>query len=421
MDEPKPFADLPRGLAPLGYRDFALYWIGIGTTNTGRWVELTGLLWLVYELTNSPFLVGLLGAARALPAFLLSPIAGVIADRANQRLLLFITQALALVCSFCLAVLVVTGLVELWHIYTQVVIQTAINSFDAATRQALFPRLVPRSVLPTAVTLNITATRVSKFLGPAMGGFLIAGLGESSPFFVNAISFIGLMAALVWMRPLPRPTPETVASFRREIVEGLRYIMSTPVLSGILKLEIVYGLFEMNPAMIAIIGREILDSGPRALGLLLSAPALGSFVAIVWLLSVQRSSRQGRFSLSCTIAYSCVLASLVLSSSYVISFIALSLLGVLEVVLTVTRNTIMQLSAPGHMRGRVMANMGTVTRGIGPLAETQSGLLASTIGPSLAILTAAGVVGAAAGLTAIFNRDLWRFSLDESSTRSKPG
>jgi MFS family permease len=363
-------------------------------------------------LTDSPLLVGLLGTARALPALILSPIAGVIADRVNQRLLLFVTQALALTSSLCLAVLVATGAVELWHIYAQVVVQASITAFDAVARQALFPRLIPKPVLPQAVMLSITAARVSKFVGPAAGGLLIADLGLSSPFFVNAASFLGLMGALAWMRPTPYVTSGAATSFRREMAEGLRHIMSAPVLSGILKLEIVFSLFEMNPAMIAIIGREILDVGPRALGLLLAAPALGSFFAISWLLYARRMSRQGRVSLSSTLAYALVLVLLAVSPSYGFSFVALACLGMLEVLLTVTRSTLMQLAAPEHMRGRVMANMATVSRGFGPLAETQSGLTASLLGPSISVLVAAGVVGLAAGLTAVFNREIWRYSLD---------
>jgi predicted MFS family arabinose efflux permease len=412
LDEPKPFANLPRGLAPLGYRDFCLYWLGLATTNTGRWIELTGLVWLVYELTNSPFLVGLLGAARALPALLLSPIAGVIADRLNQRALLVATQALALVGSILLGFLVATERVALWQIYSLVVIQASVNCFDAATRQTFFPRLVPRSVLPRAVTLSITANRVSKFLGPASGGFLIAGLGVASPFFVNAITFVAMIVALLLMRPLSPLVPRNAASFKNDMIEGFRYMISKPVMRGILKLELAFGLFEMNPAMIAIIGREILGVGPEALGLLISAPALGSFVGIVWLL-IGRTRRQGRFGLVCMLAYAGVLAALAVSSNYVVSFVALSMIGVLEVLVTVTRSTIMQMAAPGRMRGRVMANMGTITRGVGPLAETQSGLLASAIGSTPAVLTAAGVVGLAATLTALFNRDLWSFSLGE--------
>jgi MFS family permease len=414
LSEHLPFANWPRGLAPLGYRDFALYWVGMITTNTGRWVELTGLVWLVYELTNSPFLVGLLGAARALPAFPLSPIAGVIADRVNQRRLLFVTQSLTFACSFCLGLLVVTGVVELWHVYLQVVIQSVIYTIDSSVRQALFPRLVPRPVLEKAVTLSVASIRVSRFVGPALGGLLIADFGESAPFFVNAVSLIGLMAAVFFMRFTPVTGNRVAASFRGQIVEGVRYILSKPVLSGVLKLELVYGVFEINPAIIAILGREILNTGPEALGFLLSAPALGSLMGITLLLSTERA-RHGRFSLSCTLAYACVLVFLAFSSNYAMSFVALVMIGLLEVSIVVTRNSIMQLAAPEHMRGRIMANMGMITRGIGPLAETQSGFLSSAIGAHFAILVSAGVIGTAGALTVIFNPALWRFSLDERS------
>jgi len=263
LEHHKSGINLPRGLAPLGYRDFTLYWVGVATTNAGRWIELTGLVWLVYELTNSPFLVGLLGAARALPALVLSPVAGVVADRVDRRLLLLVTQGLSLLCSVVMAFLVAMRMIETWQIYVQVMIQAAIMSFDSATRQALFPSLVRRSVLPSAVTLNVTATRVSKFVGPAIAGFLIAGLGEASPFFVNAFSFLGFMGAVAIMRPVPEERQDKQLPFAKDVLEGLRYILSTPVLSGILKLEIVFSLFEINPAIVAIIGRELLGLGQR--------------------------------------------------------------------------------------------------------------------------------------------------------------
>jgi hypothetical protein len=222
---------------------------------------------------------------------------------------------------------------------------------------------------------------------------------------------------VVAMRTMPPLMPATKSTFRGEMLEGARYVFTEPVLSGILKLQIVYGLFEVNPTIIAIIGREILGVGPRELGFLLSAPAFGAFIGVLWLLLGERTNRQGRFSLCCTMAYSCVLVFAAFSTNYVLTFVALSIIGVLEVIMTVMRNSIMQLSAPEYMRGRVMANMGMVTRGISPLAETQSGLLASAIGPNFAALTAAGVVGIAAATTAIFNRALWNLSLSERPRR----
>lgn len=410
---------LPRGLAPLGNRNFALYWGGFAASNTGRWIELTGSVWLVYELTHSALLLGLLGIARSVPAFVLSPIAGVIADRVDQRRLLTVTQGLALVVSLGIGLLVATGHIQVWHIYLAVGLQTAITSFDTTARQTLFPRLVPRTQLSEAVTLTVTAGRLSKLVGPVVGGIAIASLGPASPFLLNAVTYLALMGAVAGMRGVEPVALEARTSFRSELTEGLRYILRAPVLSGLLKMEIIFGVLSMNPVMITIVASDGLDVGPVGLGGLLAAPALGSFVAIAWLLTAGHRSRQGRFSIVCTFAYAAALVVFALSRDYATSILALALLGSLDLLITVTRNSIMQLAAPSHMRGRVMANMGTITRGVGPLAETQSGLVAGITGAPLAIIGAAVALATAAAITVRANPALWRFSL--ARTSDEPG
>jgi MFS family permease len=406
---------LPRGLAPLGHRNFALYWAGFAASNTGRWIELTGSVWLVFELTHSPALLGLLGIARSIPAFVLSPIAGVIADRVDQRRLLTVTQGLALVVSLAVGLLIAAGLIEVWHIYVAVALQTAITAFDTTARQTLFPRLVPRAQLTEAVTLTVTAGRLSKLVGPVVGGVAIASLGASSPFLLNAATYLALMAAVAWMRGVDRAEAQARTSFRSELTEGLRYILGAPVLSGLLKMEVIFGVLTMNPVMITIVARDSLGVGAVGLGGLLAAPALGSFVAIAWLLTAGQRSRQGRFSILCTFAYAGALVVFAVSRDYATSAIALALLGLLDLLITVTRNSIMQLAAPPHMRGRVMANMGTITRGIGPLSETQSGVLADAVGAPLAVIGSAVALAAAAAVTVSANPTLWRFSLPPTS------
>jgi len=405
-----PSSRLPRGLAPLGIHDFLLFWIGFATSNAGRWVELTGALWLVYELAQSPVLLGLLGAARAVPTIILSPLAGVIADRVDQRHLLIATQGLALIVSLAVGTLVVVGDVELWHIYLAVAIQAAITAFDAAGRQALFPRLIPRSSLPEAVTLSITAARLAKLVGPVIGGFAIAALGIASPFFLNALSFVVLMVALVMIRALAALPPRQRHSFFADLREGMLHIIRTPVVSGLFKLEIAFALFEMNPVMIAIVGREILGVGPEAMGLLLAAPATGSFIGIAWLIFAGHAQRQGRFNVLCTLAYAFALVLFAATQVFAAALMALALIGILDALVTVTRSSVTQLVAPGRMRGRIMANMGMVTRGISPLAETQSGILAAALGPPVAIVAAAGALAVASVTTAWLNRPLWSFS-----------
>lgn len=223
-------------------------------------MELTGAVWLVFELTDSAFLLGLLGIARALPGIVLSPMAGVISDRVDQRCLLFTTQAASLIALLVLGLLIVSGQVQLWQVYLQVAVQSAIGAFDGSVRQALFPRLVPRAHLGEAVTLHSIAGRVAQLIVPALGGLVIWGFGDASPFLANAASFLILMAAIVGMRGVVSRRPREGSPMRGELVEGLRHILGTPILAGLLKLEIVFGLFQINAVMITIFGRDVLGS-----------------------------------------------------------------------------------------------------------------------------------------------------------------
>lgn len=402
-----------QSIAPLAHRNFTLYWIGFAASNAGRHVEITGAIWLAYELTGSPLLLGVLGLARAIPSIVLSPIAGIVADRVDQRRLLFVTQGLSLALSLTLGILVLLGVVEMWHLYLQVALQATVTTFDAVARQSLFPRLVPRAQLPQAVTLSLTAAKVAMLVGPALGGIAIATLGEASPFLITAGMFLVLMVAVVRMRAVPEMAPAAPASLGADLMDGLRHLWRSPLLSGLLKLEVAFSLLQMNVVMIAIVGREVLHVGPEGLGLLLSAPAVGGVLGIGALFVLGQTQRQGRVILASNLAYALTLAAFAVSSDFVVAFVVLALTGLFDVYTTVARHSIAQLVAPAHLRGRVMANIGVVTRGMGPLAQTQSGVLAGAIGGPAAVLVAALGVGLATAWTAWTNRALWRFRQHE--------
>lgn len=400
---------LPRGLEPLRVRNFALYWLGFVVSNSGRWVELTGSLWLVYELTDSPLLLGMLGITRALPSIVLSPVAGVLVDRLDQRRVLLITQSSALAASLVLGVLVASGSVEVWHLFLQIAVQSAIHALDAAARQALFPTLISRAFLPEAVTLSVTAGRSAKFVGPIIGGVAIFSGGVAAPYLVNAASSTVLIGA-VWMmsnRPLPSSHPRF--TFRQDLKDGFGEILGKPVMSGLFKLEVVFSLFQMNEVMITIIAREVLSVGPAGLGGLLAAPALGSLGGIGSLIAFGQPRKQGRFAVLCTLVYAATLILVAVSGNYLMTAVALSVTGFVDALLTITRHSMMQLAVPQHMRGRVMANMATVVNGLGPLSQTQSGLLAGLLGSPLAIGISAGVVGAATAFVGRSSPALWEF------------
>ena len=412
--ELRPFINLPRGLAPLGFRNFALYWLGLATSNSGRWVELIGVVWLVSELTDSAALLGLIGLFRGIPAIVLGPIAGVVADRVDQRRLLVVTQALALVASLGLGLVVAAGLVQLWHVYLQVAVQAAVEAFDAAARQAMFPRLVPRSYRAEAVTLTAMAGRTARFIGPSVGGTAIATLGVAVPFFLNAATFLALMAAIVAIRGVAPRTAVAGSSIRSELTAGARYIMDAPVVGGLLKMEAVFGLFQMNAVMITIIGRQVLDVGPEGLGGLLSAPGFGALAGLGYLLIAGHTMRQGRFIVICTFAYAAALILFAVSREYVMSLAALAIIGLFDVLVSVTRQSVIYLTTPGRMRGRVLGTTRMVTGGLGKFAETQSGFLSGFVGGPMAVVAAAAVFAVSAGTSARTNRALWRFSRDQA-------
>jgi MFS family permease len=302
--EPVPSFRLKGNLAPLGYRNFALYWIGLATTRFGKAVEDLGAVWIVYVLTDSPALLGLLGLARAIPAIVVGPFAGVVADRFDQRRMLFVTQGLGLIASLTLGLLIASGRVELWHVYLQVAVQSAIDSFDGAARQALFPRLVARVDLSEAVTLSAAAGRVSTLIGPVVGGIAIATLGVASPFLINALTFVGLMVALLAMTDIPvirRPGPAVVQA---RPVRGLRPhpVGSDPERAAQARIRVRCAPDQRRHHH----DRRDAGAGPRpeGVGLLQAAPALGALIGLLILLFTGQAIRQGRLVIYCMLAYS---------------------------------------------------------------------------------------------------------------------
>jgi hypothetical protein len=380
---------------------------------TGNWMEQVGVVWILYELTGSPLLLGLGGLFRALPFVVLAPIAGALADRSDQRKMLLITQSAGLVASLALGLLIVSGQVQFWHVYLQVLVQSAISAFQTAARQALFPRLVPRTAIPAAVTLNSTAARTSGLIGPGLAGLLIAQSGDAAPFLVNTATFVLLIVGAAMLRDVPRGAAVAGSSVRAETIAGARYILRTPILAALMKLELAFALFSMNAVIITIIARQVLGVGAEGLGQLLSAPAVGGIAAIATLLWFGHVDRQGRLLYACGLFYAIAVTVFAFSTTFALSFAALAICGYLEAMHATTRNSIMQMASPPTMRGRVMGNSVAVHRGLSPLGDTQMGAVAAAIGGPLALGLSAGALLVAIGASALSDATLRRFSRTE--------
>lgn len=387
---------LPAGLVALRERNFNLYVIGQFTSQLGSWIELTAVSWIMYEMTNSPLLLGLVGLFRATPTILLALFGGAIADRVPRRLLLLCTESTMLVASLIMGILALTGELQYWHLYILNVFSGTLQAFSVPARHALFAGLVPRSSMPSAVTLNSVSVRGGGLIGPSIAGLALAYGGYALPFFLNAASFLGMLFALAMMR-LPRAQAEATAgrpSFREGITGGVAFVWRTPLLRVALGLELVSGLFGHNTALITIIVRDVLGAGPESLGLLLSATGAGALLGMSMLLTFP-VRQHGRLILTLGAIYAVLWAAVGFSAWLWLSAVLLFALGTVDAMWGVTRNTLAQLLVPDALRGRVMAVVMLTTRGGSQLGRVQSGLTVGLIGAPAAVVLGAVIVGAA--------------------------
>lgn len=387
----------PPGLAPLGHRNYALYWVGQLVSMSGTWIELTATSWLLYQLTDSPFLLGLNGVFRAGPIFAFALIGGTVADRVERRRLLLITQSASVVTSLVLGALVVTGHVVFWHVYAISLINATIAAFDAPGRQSLFPMLVPRGQLQNAITLNAMLFQTGQLVGPAVAGVLIARVGIAAPFFVNAISYFAIIGALLAMRIPPIASHGPRGSIRAELVGGLRYVRASAILPLVLAIEATLSMFGHNQALITIFARDILGAGPEGLGLLLSSIGAGAMAGMVLLVLVGDIRRKGAFMLASGGLYALTLLSFAWSRSFPLSVAVLAGLGFADATWGTMRNAIAQLAAEDAYRGRVMSLIVMVSRGLTSASQLETGVATALLGaPGAATVGALAIAGALA-------------------------
>ncbi len=267
----------PGRLAALRYRDFRLFWTGLLVSNTGTWMQMTATNWLLYQLTGSAALLGLNGIFRAVPAIGLGVISGTFADRYDRRKLMIRTEVASGLLALALGLLDHSGKIEAWHIYAFTFLNASVGSFDGPARQALFPNLVPRSALANAVALNSLLWKGSALIGPFLAGVAISWMGTAGAFYANAASYFVVVSAISMMRTTSTGSSKG-HSLLSETREGFSYIVSRPVVFGIMAMEAVASLFGLNHTMLTIFASDILRVGAHGFGLLQSARGLGAVI-----------------------------------------------------------------------------------------------------------------------------------------------
>ena len=378
-DAPSSPPTRPGRLAAFRYRDFRLFWFSLFVSNIGTWMQMTATNWLLYQLTNSPVQLGLNGVFRAIPAITLGLISGTFADRYDRRWLMLWTQLILGALSLALGVLDQAGHIQAWQIFLFTFISSSVGSFDGPARQALFPSLVPRSVLPNAVALNSLLWKGAALLGPTLGGIAIGAMGTAGAFYANAASFLVVVIALLLMRA-SSPPAEKRRHFFSETQEGFSYIVSRPIILGLTVMEAFGSVFGLDHAMLTILASDVFRVGAEGFGFLQSSRGLGAVIGSSIFIGMGHRPGQGKILFVSAILYGAGFALFGLSPSFPIALALLTFVGAMDTIWGASRGTILQMLTPEKFRGRVMGVFQLSNRGLHPLGQTETGLIVPLIG-----------------------------------------
>jgi len=365
---------------------------------TGRWVLITAQQLLVYKLTGSPFLLGIVGFCTAIPTFFLSPIGGAFADRMDRRKLLMVTQCSMMVCVLALATLASTGLIEVWHILLIAILTGAAMAFDMPTRQSLIPELVSKEDLTNAMALNNSVFHGTRIWGPTIAGLLVGPIGTGGCFYLTAVSYAGIIGALLLMKIPPRVSRAAETTIWRNLVEGFGYIRTSSLVLILVSMAAVSSIFgTAQRSLMVIFAEDVLKAGSSGFGFLMSASAVGAVIAALLIASLGDFQYKGRILLVGALMQGVALFLFSQSTYMPLSLGVLLFSGAGETAYLTMSNTILLVVAPAEMRGRVMSAYMQTSQGLTPLAALQGGTLAEFFGAPFAI----GLGGSVCALSAL--------------------
>ncbi len=395
----------------LQQRDFGLFWLSLLFSAVGSQISTVAVAWQVYEITNSPFQLGLTGLFRALPVMILSLPGGVLADRMDRRKLLIITQSLAALLALALGLLTSTGEIRVWHIYTVTFLSGAVGIFDAPARTAMIPALVSAEQLASAYALNITWRQIATLGGPFIGGVVISVLGISPAYYIDAGSFLAVIICLAFMRRQVKPAREEKESPLQSVRAGFNFIRENSVILGLMSMDTCVQFFGAYRSMMPAFARDILGTGPAGLGALLGVPALGALAGSGMVLAAGNPRRKGRLIIGVTLLYTIGLICFALSRSLTLSLLIVSLLivfclGLVDAVGETLRDTLVQLTTPDRMRGRVKSFDQVFMSAGTYVGHAQMGTAAMFVGVPGALILGGCLGSAAVLLVAKFARSL---------------
>ena len=369
-------------LRTLRYRNYRLFFGGQGISLIGTWMQRIAMSWLVYRLTNSVFLLGIVGFFGLVPTFFFAPIAGVFADRWNRRRILVATQCLSMLQASILAVLVLASTVRVWHIIVLSVFLGFVNAFDVPARQSFVPDMIEkREDLGNAIALSSAMFHGARLLGPSIAGIVIAVVGEGMCFLLNAISYVAVIAALLAMRVAHEEAGNKDTNVLQGLKEGFGYAFGFAPIRTLLLLGGLVSLVGMPYTVLApVFAKDVLHGGPHTLGFLMAASGAGSLAGALYLASRKSLLGLGKLIVLTSSVFGIGLIGFSLSHVLLLSLLFMLLTGFGMMVQMASSNTILQTIADDDKRGRVMSFYTMAFMGMAPFGSLFAGSLASKIG-----------------------------------------
>ena len=385
-------------LRALQHRNYRLFFSGQSVSLIGTWITRIATSWLVYRLTGSALLLGIVGCCGQIPTLVLAPFAGVMVDRWNRHRLLVATQVLSMLQSLALAVLTLAGVITVTEILVLQVMQGIINSFDTPARQAFVIEMVEhRTDLPNAIALNSSMVTGSRIIGPTIGGVLIAAFGEGWCFMVDAISYIAVIVSLLAMR-VTIEHRKSATRLLDEMRDGVRYVWGfVPARTVLLLLALVSTMGMPYMVLMPAVASDILHGGPHTLGFLMTASGVGALIGALYLATRASVLGLGRAIAIAAITFGVGLAAFAFSHVLWLSLLLLPIVGGGFMVETAATNTILQTIVEERLRGRVMAFYAMAFLGTAPIGSLVAGVVADRIGVPWTIFVG-GVACMAAGV-----------------------
>jgi MFS family permease len=389
---------IPSALRALHSRNYRLFVAGQLISLIGTWMQSVAQSWLIYRLTGSAALLGLIGFAGQIPVFVLAPLGGVIADRLNRHRVLIATQSTMMVLAFALAALTLGGVVHEWHIFFLATLLGIANAFDIPARQAFLAETVSREDIVNAIALNSSMLNGARIVGPAIAGLIVAAFGEGWCFLLNALSYIAVIGALLVMHVDAAPHPEAHVSAWESIVEGFAYSWNTkPVRALLLLLGLVSLMGMPYSVLMPVIAASVLGGGANAYGLLMSASGVGALGGAA-LLTFRRHIRGlGRWVAISAVSFGVSLIAFSFSRLLWLSAVLLLPAGFFMMVEMAASNTLIQSMIPNRLRGRVMSVYSMMFMGMAPIGSLVAGALAAPLGAP-ATVALGGAICIAGGL-----------------------